>query len=178
MCEPVTLTAIASSVGPMMATAVSSGAASAGLAAVSSVSAINNQNKAAVGNARNAKIAMNEEQATTTEQYIEQNRSLVQGGFDAILAGRSAESEAYTSAIQNGVQGASVKAVLRDRSQKTARSAGRTRQEMDSLSRQTGANLNHIRTKAQGRINSTPTTSFGFGDLAKIAAPMVNAQMD
>jgi len=159
MCEPITMAAM-------------------GLQAMSSVSAINEQNGAAKANARNAKLAMNDEQATTTEQYIEQNRSLVQGGFDAILAGRSAESEAYTSAIQNGVQGASVKAVLRDRSQKTARSAGRVGQEMDSLSRQTGANLNHIRSKAQGRINSTPTTSFGFGDLAKIAAPMVNAQMD
>ena len=174
MCEPVTLATI----GTMASSAMASGAASAGLAAVSTVSAINSQNKAAVGNARNAKLAMNDEQASTTEQYIQQNRSLVQGGFDAILAGRAAESEAYTSAIQNGVQGASVKAVLRDRSQKTARGAGRTNQEMDSLSRQTGANLNHIRSKAQGRINSNPTTSFGFGDLAKIAAPMVNAQMD
>lgn len=174
MCEPVTLATI----GTMASSAMASGVASAGLAAVSTVSTINNQNKAAVGNARNAKLAMNDEQATTTEQYIQQNRSLLQGGFDAILAGRAAESEAYTSAIQNGVQGASVKAVLRDRSQKTSRGAGRTNQEMDSLSRQTGANLNHIRSKAQGRINSTPTTSIGFGDLARIAAPVVNAKMD
>jgi len=178
MCEPATLALIATTVGPAMTAAVSSGAASAALTGVGIAADISAQNKAAKGNARNAKIAMNQEQATTTEQYIEQNRSLLQGGFDAILEGRAAESEAYTSAIQNGVQGASVKAVLRDRKQKTARGAGRTNQEMDSLKRQTGANLDHIRSKAQGRINQSPTTSIGFGDLARIAAPMVNAQMD
>jgi len=178
MCEPVTLTAIATAAGPALSTAIASGAASAGLAAVGTVAAIGKQNDAAVANASAAKTAMNGEIATTTEQYIEQNRSLVQGGFDAILAGRAAEAEGYTSAISNGVQGASVKAMLRDRKQKTARGAGRTGQEMDSLARQTGANFKHIGSKAQGRINGVATTSFGIGDLAKIAAPMVNAQMD
>ena len=178
MCEPVTIAAITAQVGPMLATAVTSGVASAGLAAVSATDAINKQNQAAVLNANQAVSAMNNETASTTAQYIEQNRSLVQGGFDAILAGRSAEAEGYTSAISNGVQGASVKSMLRSNKQKTARGAGRTGQEMDSLSQQTGANYKHIVSKAQGRINSVPTTSFGIGDLAQIAAPMVNAQMD
>jgi len=174
MCEPVTLATI----GSMASTAVSSGAAGAALTGISTISAINDQNAAAAENGAHAIQAMNDETATTTEQYIEQNRSLVQGGFDAILQGRASESAAYTSAIENGAQGASVKAVLRDRKQKGARSAGRTKQEQASLARQTGANYKHIGSKAQGRINSTPTTSFGLGDFAKIAAPMVNAQMD
>lgn len=148
------------------------------LRGISTISEIQEQNSAAGANARNAIRAQNDETATTTEQYIEQNRSLIQGGFDAILEGRSAEAEAYTSAVQNGVQGASVKAVLRDRQQKTSRSTGRTKQEMDSLARQTGANFKHISTKAQGRINSVPTTSFGLGDLAKIATPAVRSQME
>lgn len=167
MCEPVTL-----------ATILSSGAASAGLSAVSSVAGISAQNNAAASNATNAIASMNNEIATTTDQYIEQNRSLVQGGFDAILAGRAAEAEGYTSAISNGVQGASVKAMLRDSKQKTARGAGRTGQEMASLRQQAGASFKHIGSKTQGRINGVATTSFGFGDLAQIAAPMVNAQMD
>jgi hypothetical protein len=148
------------------------------MAALGTVAGINAQNGAAIENSVHAKSAMNDEIASTTEQYVEQQRSLVQGGFDAILAGRDAESEAYTSAIANGVQGASVKAMLRDHKQKTGRSAGRTNQEMASLARQTEGNFAHIGAKAQGRINSVSTTSFGIGDLAKIATPVINAQMD
>lgn len=159
MCEPTTMALMA-------------------LQGASSISAIQNQNTAAASNAAHAIAASNDEIASTTEQYIEQNRSLIQGGFDAILEGRQAESLAYTSAIENGVQGASVKAMLRDRRQKTGRSQTRLNQEMDSLARQTGANYKHIASKTQGRINSVPTTSFGLGDLAKIAAPAVRAEME
>lgn len=159
MCDPVTASLMA-------------------LQTISTASEISEQNGAAAANAGNAKTAMNDEIVSTTGQYIEQNRSLLQGGFDEILAGRAAQSTAYTSAIENGVQGASVKAVLRSNAQKTSRSMGRTGQEMDSLSRQTGANFKHITSKAQGRINSVPTTSFGIGDLAKIAAPAVQSQME
>lgn len=159
MCEPTTIA--------MMA-----------LQGASAVSGIQSQNTAAARNASHAISAGNDEAASTTEQYIEQNRSLIQGGFDAILEGRQAEALAYTSAIENGVQGASVKAMLRDRRQKAGRSQTRLNQEMDSLARQTGANYKHIASKTQGRINSVPTTSFGLGDLAKIAAPAVRAEME
>lgn len=159
MCEPTTMALMA-------------------LQGASTVSAIQSQNSAAVANSQHAISAGNDETASTTEQYIEQSRSLIQGGFDAILEGRANEALAYTSAIENGVQGASVKAMLRDRKQKTGRSAGRTNQEIDSLTRQTGANYKHIASKTQGRINSVPTTSFGLGDLAKIAAPAVRAEME
>lgn len=159
MCEPITL-------------------ATAGLSAMSSVSQINAQNKAAAQNAANAKEAANDSYASTTAGFIEQNRSLLQGGFDAILEGRANESVAYASAIENGVQGASLKATLRAARQKTNRSQTRTAQEMQSLRTQTGANLKHIQTNTQGRINSVPTTSFGLGDVAGVLAPIVKAEME
>lgn len=150
----------------------------AGLQAIGAVSDINNQNDAAVANAQNAKRAANEESASTTEQYIEQQRSLIQGGFDAVLEGREAESMAYASAIENGVQGASVKAALRNQKQKTGRSQSRTSQEMQSLRTQTGTNLRHIGEKTKGRIASVPTTSFGLGDAAQVLTPIVRSQME
>ena len=159
MCDPVT--------GGLMA-----------INAASSISSISEQNGSAAANAANATQAANNEYASTTAQYIEQNRSLIQGGFDAILEGRAAESAAYASAIENGVQGASIKAVMRSQRQNTRRGAGRTRQELQSLRTQTGANYDHIASKQQGRINSVPTTSFGIGDLAKIATPAVESQME
>lgn len=152
--------------------------AMAGLSAASSASAIGAQNSAAVKNDAHAKAAMNDEYVSSTEQYIEQNRSLIQGGFDAVLEGRANESIAFASAIENGVQGSSVKALLRDRRQKSSRSAGRTEQEMKSLKDQTGANYKHIRSKAQGRINSVPTTSFGLGDAANALSPIVKGLME
>lgn len=145
---------------------------------ISRVAQISTQNQAAAANASNAKQAANDEIATSTEQYIEQNRSLIQGGFDAVLEGRANEAVAYASAIQNGVQGSSVKAMLRDRKQKTGRSETRTSQEIKSLSRQAGANLKHIGTKTQARINSTPTTSLGLGDVATVLTPIVRKEME
>jgi len=160
MCEPLTLMT----------------AASMGLSTIGSVAGIQNQNRAAVANSRNARAAMNDEIVTTTEQYIEQNRSLLQGSFDSILAGRSDAALAYTSAIENGAQGASIKAILRDNRQRTGRNQSRFQNESDSLATQAGANYRHITSKAQGRINSVPTTSFGLGDLAKIAGAGLQTQ--
>lgn len=159
MCEPTTL-------------------ALAGLNAMSSISSIQNQNAAAVSNARNAKTAMNDSIAQEQLSFSERSRSLVQGGFDAILAGRAAEASAFTSAIENGVQGNSVKSMMRSARQATARSGARTQQELTSLSTQTGQNLKHIGTTTQGRINSVPTTRFGMGDLAGVLAPIVKAEME
>lgn len=155
--------------------------ATLGLAAISgiqSMSSISSQNKASAANTANALEANNNETEQTTAQYIEQQRSLLQGGFDAILKGRANESTAYTSAIQSGVQGASIKALLRDQKQKTARSAVRTGQEMTSLQNRTGASYEHIAAKTQGRINSVAPTGFTIGDAAGILAPIVKSQMD
>ena len=159
MCEPTTI-------------------AMAGLSAMGSMSAINAQNEAAVKNAANAKAAMNDQYADQSRQYIEKNRSLIQGGFDSILAGREAESDAFTSAIANGVQGASIKAMLLDTRQQTARSDTRTRQEMESLEGQVNSNFKNIRSDTQGRINSVSTTRFGLGDAAKALTPIVRYGME
>jgi len=159
MCEPVTL-------------------AMAGLSGLQSVSSISSQNAAAVGNYSNAIQAANDQTAQEQLSYTEQSRGLVQGAFDAILAGREAESLSYTSALENGVQGNSIKNMLRSARQKTNRTRSRFRQEQESLRVQTGANLRHVGTKAQGRINQVPTTSFGLGDLASIATPIVRAEME
>ena len=159
MCEPMTL-------------------AMAALQGASSMAGINAQNEAHVKNRANALQAQNIEIDDTGRQYVEQNRSLIQGGFDAILEGRSAEAEAFTSAIQNGVQGSSVRALMRDRKQKTNRNATRTAQSQDSLKTQVGANMRHISNKTQGRINSVSSTGFGIGDMAGVLAPIVRAEME
>lgn len=145
----------------------------AGIQTVGRVAEINEQNVASDKNAAMAVKAGNDEMAAEQLSFAEKNRSLLQGGFDAILEGRAAESEAYTSAIENGVQGASVKAMLRTKGMKTTRSKTRTQQEIKSLKAQTGANLNHISNKVAGRIASVPKTKFGLGDAAQIAAPLV-----
>lgn len=150
----------------------------AALSGIQSASAIGEQNSASATNRVNANNAMNDEIEQSGKQYIEQQRSLIQGGFDAVLQGRADEATAYTSAIENGVQGASVKALMRSQKQITDRNKGRTLQEMSSLSDQQGANFKHIAAKAQGRINSVPTTKWTIGDTAKVLAPIVKSQME
>ncbi len=159
MCEPTTI-------------------ALAALQAAKSVSAINNQNQASAANRENANAAKNDEMVSSTEAYVEQNRSLIQGGFDAVLEGRANEATAYASAIENGVQGNSVKGMLRDKKVLTSRNKGRAKSEIKSLGTQQGANLRHIGSKAKGRIASVPTTSFGLGDAANILSPIVRAEME
>lgn len=149
----------------------------AGLSAVGKVAEVNAQNEASALNRQNAITAMNDEQSQEMDSYIEQNRSLIQGGFDAVLQGREDEATAYTSALQNGVQGGSVKAVLRENRQRASRNAYRTEQEQDSLRTQTGHNQRGIQAKAQGRINSVPTTSFNFGDLGTVLSPIMRSAM-
>jgi len=162
MCDPVLGPAILSS----------------GLQLIKTKGAIDSQNEAARTNTANALQAQNDSIDQTQDQYIEQNRSLIQGGFDAILEGRANESAAYASAIQNGVQGNSVKALMRSHKQNSARSAGRAQQEIKSLRQQTGASLKHIKSTTQGRINGVPRTKMGLGDVAQIVAPIVRSQME
>jgi ElaB/YqjD/DUF883 family membrane-anchored ribosome-binding protein len=159
MCEPTTL-------------------AMAGLSAMSSISAINDQNAAHTANRQNALQAQNDQINDQGRQYIEQSRSIIQGGFDAILAGRQAQSQAYTSAIQNGVQGSSVRALMASQGQQASRNATRTKQEIKSLKTQADANFRHIQSNTQGRINSVARTSFGLGDAAQILSPIVRAEME
>ena len=148
------------------------------LSAAGSMSAINDQNEAAAANRRNAITAQNNKIEDQGRQYIEQNRSLIQGGFDSVLAGRAAQADAYTAAIANGVQGNSVKAMLSDQRMASQRNTQRTNQEMSSLSDQTDANFRNIRAGTQGKINSVSTTSFGLGDAAKALTPIVRYGME
>ena len=150
----------------------------AGLSAVGSMSQISAQNDAAAANRANAIQAQNDQIDDQGRQFVEQNRALIQEGFDNVLAGRSAQADAYTSAIANGVQGRSVRAMMTSNKQKTSRSRNRTQQEMESLSTQTDANFKHIRSSTQGRINRVSTTSFGLGDAAQALTPIVRAEME
>lgn len=152
--------------------------AMAGLSAVKSISAIKDQNEAAAANRRNAITAQNNKIEEQGRQYIEQNRSLIQGGFDSVLAGRAAQADAYTAAIANGVQGNSVRAMLSNQRMASQRNTQRTNQEMSSLSDQTDANFRNIRAGTQGKINSVSTTSFGLGDAAKALTPIIRNQME
>lgn len=161
MCDPVTI-------------AISQAA----ISAAGSMESINAQNDAAAANRANAVQAQNDQNASTTKKYIEENRSLIQGSFDSVLAGRAAEADAYTSAIANGASGNSVKALMGSKKQVESRNAARTKQEMSSLRDQTGANFKNIRSRTQGRINQTPTTSFGIADAAKALTPIVRSQME
>lgn len=149
----------------------------AALNGVQSMAAISEQNAAAAENRTQAIRAANDNYASETERYIEENRSLLQGSFDAILQGRAAESEAYTAAIQNGVQGTSVRALLRDRAAKTERSVVRSKQESVSLRGQVKSSLKAINQQAEGRISQVQPTRFGVGDLAGILAPIVKSEL-
>lgn len=158
MCDPLTL-----------------GIAQGGLSLIGASEAVNEQNRASAANRQASIQAMNDEQAQTMEDYIEQQRSLIQGSFDAILQGREEEATAYTSAVQNGVQGGSVKAMLRDARQRAGRSRSRSQQEMRSLETQTSRQQTNIRSRAGSRINSVPTTRLNFGDFASALAPIGRA---
>lgn len=151
------------------------------LAAISgaqSIASINAQNDAAEANADAAIANQNSQSQSEIQKYIEQSRSIIQGGFDSVLQGRANEATAYSSAIENGVQGASIKHMLRQKQVETKRSLGRSKNERDSLEGQVGASLRHISSNTQGRINSVAPTGFGLGDAAGILTPIVKNQME
>ena len=143
-----------------------------GVNAVSTMSGINAQNKAAMQNAQNAKLAANNEYVQNTRSYLEENRAILQTGMDLILQGREAESMAYTSAIGAGVQGGSGRALMREASFATSRNKQRNRQEQAGLRASLKTSNEQARSTAEGRIASVPTTSFGIGDALGIIAPI------
>lgn len=151
------------------------GAVSGGLSLMASQAQVDEQNAAAARNRQHSLLAANEEYAQVQDRYIEENRSLIQGGFDSILAGRADEATAYASALQNGVSGNSVKAVLRDHRQMTGRNKSRTSMEAASLRKNATNNFTNVRSRAQGRINQVPTTSLNMGDYASALSPILRA---
>jgi len=152
--------------------------AMASINAASSFAGISQQNDAAAANARNAKIAANNQFEQADRQYIEESRSIMQAGMDMVLQGREAESKAYTSAIQNGVQGASVRAMMRDKSMTATRNKNRNEQELDSLRTSVEDRKTNIRQKTKARIASVPSTSFGVGDAVGILSPIAKYGSD
>lgn len=143
-----------------------------GLNAAGTMARIGQQNAAAEANARQAISAGNTEMVSDHRRYIEDSRSLIQQGMDAVLQGRSAESTAYTSAIQSGVRGASVRAVMRDKRMTMGRNTRRTSLELDSLESAADARGREVRAKVKGRIAQVPGTRFGLGDAVSILAPI------
>ena len=159
-----------------------------GINAVGTMSGISAQNDAAdaqtryqYANARNAKLAANNQYEQQQRSYIEESRSIIQAGMDTVLQGRAAEAAAYTSAIQNGARGASVKALMRDKGMKASRNAQRTAQELRSLETATEGSLKNINDTTKGRIASVrggEYTSFGLGDAVGILAPIAKYGSD
>jgi hypothetical protein len=142
------------------------------LNAVGTVAGIQSQNSHSAAVAANARQAANNQYAAESSNYVQQNRALIQGGFDAILEGRAKEAIAYTSAIENNGAGNSLRAVLADRRGKTGRGMDRFAQEADANKAQLDTKFKSIETQAAGRMASAPPTSFGLGDLVGIVAPI------
>lgn len=146
--------------------------ATVGINAIGTMSSINAQNEAALANAQNAKLAANNEYVQNTRQMLDQNRAILQTGMDLTLQGREAESRAYTSAIGSGVQGSSVRALLRDKRFASTRNRQRNQQEQTGLKNALKTRNEQARSRAEGRIASQPMTSFGIGDALGILAPI------
>lgn len=146
--------------------------ATVGLNAVGTMAGISSQNRAAAANARNAKSAANDQYVQNSRSYIDESRSILQSGMDMVLQGREAESRAYTSAIQSGVTGTSVRALMRDKGLAATRNRQRNQQDLAGLKTSTETRNKQSRATARARIAQMPSTSFGIGDAASILAPI------
>lgn len=143
-----------------------------GINAASSFAGIGAQNAASDANAMSAKLAANNEYVQNTRAYIDETRSILQSGMDLVLQGRAAESMALTSSIQSGVQGSSVRALMRDMSFASARNRQRNQQELQGLKSATTTRNEQTSARTKARIESVPRTRFGLGDAVSILAPI------
>lgn len=143
-----------------------------GINAASSFAGISAQNSASNANAQNAKLAANNEYTQNTRSYLDENRAILQTGLDLILQGREAESRSYTSAIGSGVQGSSVRSLMRESAFATARNRQRNRDEQTGLRNSLKTSNEQTRARTEARIASVPRTSFGIGDALGILAPI------
>lgn len=143
--------------------------------AVGTMAKINEQNAASNRNSAAARAAAVGEYQSINSRYVEDQRGLIQAGLDMTLEGRAAEAVAYTSSVENGVQGTSVAEMILDNRAKRGRNTNRNEQEMASLRENVGIDLSNIDTKRQQRENSVPRTSFGVGDALKIGSTAVDA---
>lgn len=119
MCDPVTMATIF--------------AISAGAKHNADVEATNAYNKAANQTQKNAITAAQNQYVQQQQQFIEESRAAQQEGYDAALAKEAAISTGRVSAINAGVTGVSVNALLADEIGKGARNQGRITDKMNNL---------------------------------------------
>lgn len=137
-----------------------------GAAVMKESARVSEQNNASAKNSMASRMAATNENSSTTQKYIEDQRSLIQAGLDMVLEGRSAEALAYTSAVENGVQGTSVNEVIMEKRALEGRNASRSEAEMDSLRTNVGIDYTNIDARRQSRENSVPRTKFSMAGIS------------
>jgi hypothetical protein len=148
-----------------------------GVAAFAEGERVREQNEAHAKNSMAARTAATNENMSTTQRYVQDQRSLIQAGMDSVLEGRAAEALAYTSAVENGVQGTSVNEVIMEKRALEGRNSNRSQQEIESLRTNTGIDFSNIDTKRQNRENSVPRTKFSMAKIAGAAADAASGLM-
>lgn len=148
-----------------------------GTAVMKESARVSEQNTASAKNSMASRIAASNENMSTTQRYIQDQRSLIQSGLDSVLEGRAAEALAFTSAIENGVQGTSVNEVIMEKRSLEGRNASRLDAEMDSLRTNVGIDYTNIDARRQNRENSVPRTSFQIAGIAGAAADAASSLM-
>lgn len=148
-----------------------------GVAVMSENERVNEQNTASAKNSMASRTAATNENLSTTQRYVQDQRSLIQAGMDSILEGRAAEALAYTSAIENGVQGTSVNEVIMEKRALEGRNSNRSQQEMESLRTNVGIDFTNIDARRQNRENSVPRTKFSMAKIAGAAAEAAGGMM-
>ncbi len=148
-----------------------------GAAVIGEQERVREQNEAHAKNSMAARTAATNENMSTTQRYVQDQRSLIQAGLDSVLEGRAAEALAYTSAIENGVQGTSVNEVIMEKRALEGRNQNRSQQEMDSLRTNVGIDFTNIDAKRQNRENSVPRTKFQMAKIVGAAADAASGLM-
>jgi len=103
-------------------------------------------------------------------QFIEQDRSARQAGYDAALQARAARASAVNSGASGGISGNTVDALIAEQMRVGARNQSRIQDQRTNNRAAFSARTEKIQSQTQSRINQTPTDSFGFLDAASIAA--------
>ena len=171
MCEPITMTALATA-------ATSAGgmaAMSAGTSLLASQVAVNQQNQASLNNAANARSGAADQQNQEMESYVETNRSMIMDSMDRALQARGATDLAMVSAFESGAGGQVMTDMLNERGSVEARNLYRDRLERNSLRIQSNRNLEGYETQAKARIASQPTTSLNMGHIMSAASSGISA---
>ena len=158
MCEPTTL-------------AATMAVAQFGTKIISETTRVNEQNAASSRNTSAARAGAASSYQSTTAKYVENQRSLIQAGLDSVLEGRANEALAYTSAVENGVQGTSVAEVIMEKRSLEGRNKQRSSQEQSSLRTNVGIDFQNINAKREERENSVSRTKFS---MARIAGPALD----